>query len=166
MRKNDNPVTKMFKAFKDIEGRCSLEAIAFSFKLDLDAVKRVLATTGWTKKSEGTTYQQCNSAINLLASVHLKTAKYHRNAHRFSVEMFLKKHPKGQFILNQEGHVCAVKNGAAYDNYSPGNYKLIGWWEITQKYDVKMCKLCKYTWKLITKSKYSLPSLPLQPWKK
>jgi hypothetical protein len=48
---------------------------------------------------------------------------------RLRIDEFAKKHPKGKFMINLPGHVCALVNGKVYDTWDCSDRCICSWWE-------------------------------------
>lgn len=143
MKKKDNPLDK--KEFRSIQGRCAFIAIAYMFALNVKGIKAIFKAYGWNeKRDDGVTATQCKKVIELLCNIKKLYVRYHTNRRKWNASTFLSKHPKGWFLLNQDGHVSAARNGLFIDSWEPDSFDLIGWWEISKKPFIEYCKKCTH----------------------
>ncbi len=130
MKKKDNPLYQA-PGFYSVSGKCAIIAIAHYFKWDFDATERAFKLAGYNiRKGDGANAIQCKKVIETGALLSGKRVLYTSNRNGLAVKTFLNKHKRGEFILNQDGHVSLVKKGTVIDHWDTDNFKLIGWWQV------------------------------------
>ena len=130
MRTKRNPL-KEAPNFNNISGKCAVVNISFYFNWDFEAAARAFKLSGYDiKKGDGASFIHCKRVIETGALLTGKRVLYTSNKKKLNLKKFLKANPKGEFILNQDGHVAVVKNSTIIDGWDTEMFNILGWWEI------------------------------------
>lgn len=124
---------------------CALLCFSYAFKIDYMIIKQLFKLAG-RKRDQGCGFHECKRVLETLGVIKQKNIVYTTNKNGLLLKTFCKV-MKGKFIINHPEHISYFQNGTIIDEYLYGNMleynsdlkfreklKIVGWWEITNKY--------------------------------
>lgn len=133
MKTINNPLHYDFPSNLD---SCAYEALGHMFSVDVPGMLYIMKLAK-IRFPLGPTTIEIRRMLKILCAVKKKNFQYYRLTKKVRIREFIKKHRKGNYLLNMDDHVATLKNGMLIDSWGSDYWEVEGYWIIKNKYPRK-----------------------------